>query len=206
MKRIVLSFSIIFLALAPLVSQTTNEATTNEPVSQTNERVQEDETPLFIQEMDQEQQRMRGSYGMTLLRAFLTLAILIGLLVGAWYFIKRKSAKMGHLSHDIVNVLSTTPVAPNKYVVIVEIREQVFVIGVGDDVTFLSEIADTDAKNFIRLKASEDNAPSMSFADSVKDILSGFGVKPKEKQPVEFTDDIKERIRGLNEKENGKSE
>ena len=113
--------------------------------------------------------------------------LMIGLLLAGFYFFFRfvtKKAGIANVGADAVNVLTAVPLGPNKYIQIVEIAGQIFVLGITDsNISMITEITDKDNKDRIKLLSSKStpikNANFQKyFNDSIGFITSLITKKP----------------------------
>ena len=118
------------------------------------------------------------------------------------YFRKRSKKVLG--SDNIISVLATTPVAPNRYISIVEIVGEMYLIAVADhSITLLSKIEDKETRDQIRM--SFDLSKSNVVEDSFKTIFNNTLLKFREpkvedKNPLESSAELKERLKDIGRK------
>ncbi len=130
------------------------------------------------------------------------LVTLLGIYFIFIYFRKRSKKVLG--SDSIISVLATTPVAPNRYISIVEIVGEMYLIAVADhSITLLSKIEDKDTKDQIRM--SFDLSKSNVVEDSFKTIFNNTLLKFREpkvedKNPLESSTELKERLKDIGRK------
>ncbi|WCL48274.1 FliO/MopB family protein [Leptospira sp. GIMC2001] len=92
---------------------------------------------------------------------------------------------------DVMNVLSSVALAPNKQIQIVEVADRLLVLGVGDQsVNFLTEITSIDEKNRI-LKLKEEFQPSqenflVTLLESFKELTPRM---KKQETDLQFGED-----------------
>ena len=66
------------------------------------------------------------------LKMIFALAIVLGLLIGVMYFIKNFMQRTGPSAdnHSIINILSSKYLGPKSSIILVEVMEQVIVVGI----------------------------------------------------------------------------
>jgi flagellar biosynthetic protein FliO len=155
--------------------------------------------PQFMRDLGREEQKVQNSYFSFFVRSVLTVGLFIGALYVIYRYLKKRSAQSG-LSSNLIKLLGVTALAQNRFVCLIEIAERIFLVGVSESsVTLLSEIEDKDTKDFIRVQGalSPTNQRPGIFADMLADVQRAFSGKRDEKKPLEFTKEIKERLRNL---------
>lgn len=104
------------------------------------------------------------------LNMIFALAVILGLLLGAVYLLKKflPNAAPGLVDNSIINVVASRYLGPKSSVMIVEILGKVVVIGVSaDKLSYLTEISGEEA--LAKLKdIKEQNKSLPSFADYMK--------------------------------------
>jgi flagellar protein FliO/FliZ len=108
------------------------------------------------------------------LKMIFALAIVLGLLIGVMYFIKvfmqRTAPAADHQS--LINILSSRYLSPKSSIFLVEVMEQVIVVGVsGQSMTPLAHIS--DPLIVAKMKAERRNPPPGPFSsDKITKLLS----------------------------------
>lgn len=108
------------------------------------------------------------------LKMIFALAIVLGLLIGVMYFIKvfMQRTTPSADNSSLINVLSSRYLGPKSSIILVEVMDQVIVVGVsGQQMTPLAQILDPLA--VAKMKAQRRNPPSSPFAgDKIARLLS----------------------------------
>ena len=131
------------------------------------------------------------------LRMILILAIVIGLIYGLFFVLKKTTLKRV-VENDLIRVLGSRSLASNKSLHLVEVGNSIFLVGSADGgISMISEIKDSESLDRIHLQASElRTSEKRSFRDVLYEIF-----KPQESagsgQSFDFVKDQKERIRKL---------
>jgi flagellar protein FliO/FliZ len=122
----------------------------------------------------------------------------VGLLIWLVFFLLAKGRKVVGAS-DLIQILGTRAVAPNKYIQIVEVGDRVLIIGITDSsVSLLSEITDRETIQLLKTEKSKESAvksPEMSFTDFLKRFI-----RPKEvglKEKAQFLDKEYQRLKEI---------
>ena len=108
------------------------------------------------------------------LKMIFALAIVLGLLIGVMYFVKvfmqRSTPAADHQS--LINVLSSKYLGPKSSIMLVEVMEQVIVVGVtGQQMTPLAHI--NDPLTVAKMKDYRNSTPSNPFSsDKIARLLS----------------------------------
>ncbi len=135
-------------------------------------------------------------------RMVVVLALVIGLVVGFLWFLKKLSRR-GNSPEDPIKVLHTHVLSGNKTLYIVELGTQVLLLGSGDSgVSLLMPITDEETLDAIRLASSRQSAAKAVFSSILANML---GKKPPEgatvNTPVEESSDFlkkqRERLKNL---------
>lgn len=98
------------------------------------------------------------------------LAVILGLLLGAVYFVKKflPNAAPGLADNSMIHIVSSRYLGPKSSIMIVEILGKVVVIGVSaDKLSYLTEISGEEALEKLR-NAKEQNKSLPSVADYMK--------------------------------------
>ena len=116
-------------------------------------------------------------------------------------YLKNRSKKISG-SSDIIKVLATTPLATNRYVSIIEIVDDLYLVSISDhNINLLSKIEDKETKDQIKMMYinSKNNIVDDSFKNILNQTLSVFKQpKMKEKDPLQTTSEIREKLHDLN--------
>ena len=131
------------------------------------------------------------------LRMILILGIVIGLIYGLFFILKKTTSKRV-VENDLIRVLGSRSLSNSKSLHLVEVGNSVFLVGSADGgISIISEIKDSESLDRIHLQASElRTSEKRSFRDVLYEIF-----KPQESavsgQSFDFVKDQKERIRKL---------
>lgn len=108
------------------------------------------------------------------LKMIFALAIVLGLLIGVMYFIKNFMQRSSPSADNqaLINILSSRYMGPKSSIILVEVMEQVIVVGItGQQMTPLAHIADPLA--IANIKAKRNNPPASSFpGEKIAKLLS----------------------------------
>ncbi|OEJ14702.1 hypothetical protein BFL38_07620 [Brachyspira hampsonii] len=157
--------------------------------------------PAILQDIRNIQDRAEVSNGWMFIRAIIGFIVtLVGIYL-VFIYLKNKSKKVSG-SSDIIKVLATTPVAANRYISIIEIVEDMYLVSISDhNINLLSKIEDKETKDQIKMMYinSKNNTVDDSFKNIFNQTLSVFKQpKMKEKDPLKTTSEIRERLHDLN--------
>ncbi|MDR1933501.1 MAG: flagellar biosynthetic protein FliO [Spirochaetales bacterium] len=105
------------------------------------------------------------------LRMILVLAVVVGLIYGVFHFIK----KAGSPRDDgvrFIRVLETRPLAGNRHLHLVEVGNQIMLVGSSENgVRLVSQLEDKETLDGIRLQASRISPRPKNFTDTLKMFL-----------------------------------
>jgi len=108
------------------------------------------------------------------LKMIFALAIVLGLLIGVMYFIKNFMQRTAPSAEDqsLINILSSRYLGPKSSIILVEVMDQVIVVGIsGQQMTPLARIDDPLAVSKIKgLRTSA--RPSAFSGDKIAKLLS----------------------------------
>ena len=208
--------SIIFLAvfIVAFSQETNNNTITNQII--TNENIQNTETnffnttlnntnninePAILQDIRNIENRAQVNNGWMFFKAIIGFIVtLVGIYL-VFMYMKNKSKKVSG-SSEIIKVLATTPLAPNRYVSIIEIVDDMYLVSISDhNINMLSKIEDKETKDQIKMMYinSKNNIVDDSFKNILNQTLSVFKQpKMKEKDPLKTTSEIRERLHDIN--------
>jgi flagellar protein FliO/FliZ len=135
-------------------------------------------------------------------RMLLILAAVIGVIYVVFYFLKR-SGKPRLSENRLIRVLSSKPLANNRTLHLIEVGNQVFLVGAAENtVSLVSEIADKETLDGIRLQSSEiETTERRNFGE----ILSQMFGKPQNGNsgtkasldPVAFLKGQRQRVKNI---------
>lgn len=130
-------------------------------------------------------------------KMFVILALVIGMILGFLWFMKRLSGQ-GADGDSPLKVLHTQTLGGSRSLQVVEVGDQVLLVGVSDSgVNLVKELTGTEVADAFRLAASQGRARGVKgFAD----LLGGFlGTKPKIRpevgEPVDKSSDFLKKQR-----------
>ena len=205
-KKIFIIFLTLFLIAFSQETNNQTELTNNE---QTNTETNffntalnnTNQEPAILEDIRNIQNRAEVSNGWMFFKAIIGFIVtLVGIYL-VFIYLKNKSKKVSG-SSDIIKVLATTPLAPNRYVSIIEIVDDLYLISVSDhNINMLSKIEDKETKDQIKMMYinSKNNIVDDSFKNILNQTLSVFKQpKMKEKDPLKTTSEIRERLQDLN--------
>lgn len=116
-------------------------------------------------------------------------------------YLKNRTKKISG-SNEIIRILATTPVAANRYISIIEIADEMYLISISDhNINLLEKIENKEIKDQIKMMYinSKENSVEDSFKNILNQTLSIFRQpKMKEKDALQSTKEIRERLRNLN--------
>lgn len=129
---------------------------------------------------------------------------LIGIYL-VFIYLKNRTKKISG-SNEIIRILATTTIATNRYISIIEIADEMYLISISDhNINLLEKIENKDIKDQIRMMHinSKENVVEDSFKNILNQTLSIFRQpKIKEKDPLKSTKEIRERLKNLNSDNN----
>ena len=182
LKKVLVAFLLAFsLCICSAYSQNTeiNTNTVQTENSADNTSSQEE----FFQNWDtpsEENRRSSGSSFWLFVRMIVVLAIVVALIYGVMWFIK-KQAKLDDSKDEFLRQVAKVSVGPGKSVQVVTLIDKAYLIGVSDNsVNLISEVEDKELINAMNLYADKqkNTKKPRTFAD-VLEIFMPNG--PKEK-------------------------
>lgn len=171
-----------------------NQQAQNVAIDETQMVLQEEATPAVTQQ----NVRMDSSIGTTL-RAFFVLALVLALSYFFLRFLRRFSGQETYESSTI-KIIASQSLRGQASVQIIEVANRIFVLGVGENVSLIAEVAEKEALDELRLQASQ-QIPKQSFAQLLRGKLTIQGADPKIKTILN-TEQQTDRIRQLLVKKN----
>ena len=185
---------------------TNNEETTsnyfNVPAETENNTNNE---PAILQDIRNIDNRATVSNTGMFIRAIIGFILtLIGIYL-VFIYLKNRTKKISG-SNEIIRILATTSVASNRYISIIEIADEMYLISISDhNINLLEKIENKEIKDQIRMMYinSKENVVEDSFKNILNQTLSIFKQpKMKEKDPLKYTKEIRERLKNLNSNDN----
>ncbi len=108
------------------------------------------------------------------LKMIFALAIVLGILIGVMYFVKNfmNRSSVSTEGQNLINVLSSRYLGPKSSIILVEVMEQVIVVGIsGQQMTPLARI--DDPLTVAKMKARQSSASLSPFTgDTLSKLLS----------------------------------
>ena len=201
-------FIIFFIAVSMAYSQngdTNNEATSNYFNVPTETENNTNNEPAILQDIRNIENRASVSSTGMFIRAIIGFILtLVGIYL-VFMYLKNKTKKISG-SNEIIKILATTTIASNRYISIIEIAEEMYLISISDhNINLLEKIEDKEIKDQIRMMYinSKENVVEDSFKNILNQTLSIFRQpKMKEKDPLKSTKEIRERLKNLNSNDN----
>ena len=179
----------------------TNETATNffnipaEAENNTNDE------PAILQDIRNIENRATVSNTGMFIRAIIGFILtLVGIYL-VFIYLKNRTKKISG-SNEIIRILATTAVAANRYISIIEIADEMYLISISDhNINLIEKIENKEIKDQIRMMYinSKENVVEDSFKNILNQTLSIFRQpKMKEKDALQSTKEIRERLRNLN--------
>jgi flagellar protein FliO/FliZ len=101
------------------------------------------------------------------IKMIFALAIVLGLLIGGMYFVKRFLQNTGPAANNqaLINVISSKYLGPKSSIILLEVLDQIIVVGIsGQQMTTLACIDDPLA--VAKIKTTRSNPPNINFPGS----------------------------------------
>jgi flagellar protein FliO/FliZ len=128
------------------------------------------------------------SYVSSFVKMIFALAIVLGLLFGVMYFVKRFMQQVAPVADNqaLINIIASRYLGPKSSIILVEVMDQVIVVGISNQqMTTLACIDDPLA--IAGIKAKRAKAPVMnSPVDKITKYISSLNLSPgrqKDKSP-----------------------
>ena len=207
---------IIFLIIVSYIvyPQDSNNINTNETATNFFNIPAETENntnnePAILQDIRNIENRATVSNTGMFIRAIIGFILtLVGIYL-VFIYLKNRTKKISG-SNEIIRILATTAVAANRYISIIEIADEMYLISISDhNINLIEKIENKEIKDQIRMMYinSKENAVEDSFKNILNQTLSIFGQpKMKEKDALQSTKEIRERLRNLNSNNSDKNE
>lgn len=202
---------IIFLIIASIIysqdsanENSNNNIETNQNYFNIPIEIEENtnEEPAILQDIRNIENRANVSSTGMFIRAVIGFILTLAGIYLVFIYLKNKTKKISG-SNEIIRILATTTVASNRYISIIEIAEEMYLISISDhSVNLLEKIENKDIKDQIRMMYinSKENIVEDSFKNILNQTLSVFGKpKIKEKEALQSTREIRERLKSLND-------
>ena len=128
------------------------------------------------------------SYASSFLKMIFALAIVLGLLFGVMYFVKRFMQQVAPVADNqaLINIIASRYLGPKSSIILVEVMDQVIVVGISNQqMTTLACIDDPLA--IAGIKAKRAHSPAMnSPVDKISKYISSLNLssgRQKDKAP-----------------------
>ena len=185
--------------------ETNNDLQSNYFNTQLIDNTNNTDEPAILQDLRNIETRANVSTTSTLIRAiFGFILTLIGIYL-IFIYLKKKSKKVSG-SNDIIKVLATTTVATNRYLSIIEIVDEMYLISISDhNINLMEKIENKEVRDQIKMMYlnSKDNIVDDSFKNILNQTLSVFKQpKLKDTDALESTKSLKEKLRDINKDDN----
>lgn len=164
--------------------------------------------PAILQDIRNIENRAQISNSWMFIKAIIGFIItLIGIYL-VFIYLKTKTKKV-YGTNEIIKVIATTTIATNRYISIIEIIDDMYLVSISDhNINLLSKIEDKETKDQIKMMYinSKNNVVNDSFKNILNQTLSIFR-QPimQEKDPIQTTSEIRERLHNLNNKDNNEN-
>ena len=157
--------------------------------------------PAILQDIRNIENRATVSNTGMFIRAIIGFILtLVGIYL-VFIYLKNRTKKISG-SNEIIRILATTAVAANRYISIIEIADEMYLISISDhNINLIEKIENKEIKDQIRMMYinSKENVVEDSFKNILNQTLSIFRQpKMKEKDALQSTKEIRERLRNLN--------
>lgn len=205
MKKIII-FLMIIISMVYAQDSNSNNLNTNEtntnffniPAETENDTNNE---PAILEDIRNIENRATVSNTGMFIRAVIGFILtLVGIYL-VFIYLKNRTKKISG-SNEIIRILATTAVAANRYISIIEIADEMYLISISDhNINLLEKIENKEIKDQIKMMYinSKENAVEDSFKNILNQTLSIFRQpKMKEKDALQSTKEIRERLRNLN--------
>lgn len=119
------------------------------------------------------------------LKMIFALAIVLGLLIGVMYFVKRFMQQTGPVSDNnqpLINVISSRYLGPKSRIIVVEVIDKILVVGISNQqMTTLAAIDDPLA--IAKIRISKSNSKIVDFSGSkLAQYMSLLSPSPNKKK------------------------
>ncbi|MDI6793667.1 MAG: flagellar biosynthetic protein FliO [bacterium] len=133
-------------------------------------------------------------------RVVFALAVIIGIIYLIFRFFLKGKGFIGGAS--FISILGTAPLAPNRYLQLVELPGRILVLGIAEkEINLLTEIKDKEEIDLIKTQTSREESMNHPFSHHLRGFLGRFGVEEKKADPYEerlsFLMKEREKLSGL---------
>ena len=165
----------------------------DQPVEAGTQRQPAGEDPYQYEEPKFDQRAI--SYPLLVLR---TIAILAVIIIGIYFIFRLLLKAKGKVisDTDIIRVLATYPLSPNRVIQIVEIAEKILVLGVTEsNINLIMSVDDKEYADRIKLLSSKEKAEGKGFKEQFMRFIGGSGGVRGGK--ISYLNNYKERIKKM---------
>lgn len=114
----------------------------------------------------------------SMVKLFSGLAVVIGVMLVVYYFIREHFHKINKVSGKgkLINVVATHYLAPKKAVMLIEVAGECLVVGVGEEINLLARIENLNQESGFSdaLKEATGREGSLGVIDSIKERLESL--------------------------------
>lgn len=207
MKNIIIISILIISSLSIVYAQDSNTNNTNEEATTNFFNIPaetenaSDNEPAILEDIRNIENRASVSTTGMFIRAIIGFILtLVGIYL-VFIYLKNRTKKISG-SNEIIRILATTTIAANRYISVIEIADEMYLISISDhNINLLEKIENKDIKDQIRMMYinSKENVVEDSFKNILNQTLSIFKQpKAKEKDPLKSTKEIRDRLKNLN--------
>ncbi|SES79363.1 FliO/MopB family protein [Anaerobranca gottschalkii] len=107
-------------------------------------------------------------------QGFLFVLIFLGILVLTYYALRFINKKMSISSNNTMEVISGLPLSQNKGIYIIRILTNYYIVGLGDQITLLSQITDEQELEILKNIQSGGESIGTDFAKTLSEQFSKF--------------------------------
>lgn len=139
-------------------------------------------------------------------KVFFALGLILTVIYLIYRFLANKQGLSFGQEKSLTKILSTSALAPGRYIQLVEVGDKVLILGMSEkNITTLGEIKDRDAIDSLKIKQSKNlGAQGLPFAKHLKGFLGEHQLDSKilspgepQKEKVLFLEKERERLKGL---------
>ncbi|MCL2704684.1 MAG: flagellar biosynthetic protein FliO [Spirochaetaceae bacterium] len=191
-------FLTYIIIVSPLSAQQTNNQNQTQITEETELIIADENTPALPQDDNQIKRNLNAFSFWDFIRMILILVFVIACIYGL-FFILRKAGSQKFKEDDLINIISSKSIATGKTMHIVEVGNQIMVIGAADNaISTLFEITDKDTIDNIRLHKEKAKKPSEgNFQQYLYNmIFKGKGEKKSKSFNETFAFDYLKKQRG----------
>lgn len=150
-------------------------------------------------EADDTQKPKNTNGFLLLLQAIFSLSLVLALVYGLVYFLKQISSKTTATSNTI-QILSSKSLTSSTSLHIVEVENQVFLIGSGDNINLITEFTNQETIDSLRLKSATEKETPQNFIALFKERLNLENLEILKAPRKDFLSNQTERLNNLKNK------